>query len=190
MSAWATNALAIGLLTLATMLVAAAALWRVSAWSARTIESLTFRHGLPPGATAPQIAAETRSGDAHLSFLGRATLVVFGQVGCDPCKRLVEAAPSHPALRHARLVYLSSSPDSPIGLAPEIAISWEFYRFHDEAMARDRWQAPVSPYFHYITDAGNVAARGVANDARHLDRLFDIPPPGSRTKRLVSKTGN
>jgi hypothetical protein len=51
-----------------------------------------------------------------------------------------------------------------------------------------QWRAPVSPYFHVIDHEGRIAAKGVASEASHLDRLMSVTPVGvpSRTLALLS----
>lgn len=183
METWIANALGFGAVLIGLTFLAVSALWRVSGWSDRSAHSLSYRYGLPLGAVAPQVAAYKNDQEQHLSFLGRPTLLVFGAVGCVPCEELINAAANHPAMRPCRLVYLSATSDPPAGLPPFISERWEFCRFHDEGHARERWQAPVSPYFHLINDAGRIIAKGVANQGAHLDRLLSIPPPGAGLNR-------
>jgi hypothetical protein len=77
-----------------------------------------------------------------------------------------------------RLVYVGDSED--LHLEPHILARWEVYRFHDERATRERWRAPVSPYFHVVDAAGYVLAKGVANKPDHLDRLLSLRPTAER----------
>lgn len=155
-------------------ILALALLWRVGSWNLHPADVLTHDEGLRVGTLAPQVAAHRGKDEYHLDFVSRTTLVVFGLKGCRPCQQLLEAAPRHPATRHARLVYISN--DDPADLDADHGSHWEIYRFHDQAKAREMWRAPVSPYFHLVNSQGVIVAKGVANAPEHLDRLLHIGP--------------
>lgn len=154
-----------------------ALLWRIGSWNLSPAAVLTHDEGLRLGTTAPQLASHRGDSEYHLDFVGNTTLLVFGQEGCKPCLQLLDAAPKHPATRHARLVYVTNN--EPTGAELDHAFPrWELYRFHHEDLARDMWRAPVSPYFYLIDADGVIVAKGLANAPEHLDRLLDITPSG------------
>lgn len=189
MSPWLANALGLALLLLVANAFAAAALWRVSGWGTRSAEGFALRHGIAAGARAPQIAGYDQDKEVHMGFIGGRTIVVFGKGDCDPCVELLYAGSNHPALSRARRVYLSAEPAPPAGLDPYVHTQWEFYRFHDEERTRLQWEAPVSPFFHFIDEDGRVLAKGIANRPSHLDRLLDIPPPGASRAVAIPRRG-
>ena len=177
MPAWAINAVALfGVLVLISTF-ALGLLWRLGSWAISTPALLTLDEGLPIGSEAPDIAAHSYDQDMHLSFQGRQSVVVFGARGCEPCNQLLEIAANHPATRDLRLVYVSDADD--VDVSPDTLRRWETYRFHDEPSARERWRAPVSPYLHIVDVNGRIAAKGIANQAEHLDRFFGLGPPGA-----------
>jgi hypothetical protein len=165
----------LGLLLVVALVSSAAGLWRVSAWNMTNVERLLTTEGLPIGSRAPELTAHGEGFDLHVTFDGVHTFVVFGEGGCPPCLDLISAADRHPALANARLIYVSSSePEFP---PTPLLRSWETIRFHDEALARRQWSAPVSPFYHYVDPLGRVVAKGIASRASHLDHLLQAPPP-------------
>lgn len=151
-----------------------ALLWRVGSWRVSSAEVLNTDEGLPVGSVAPDVAGHHGAQDAHLEFGAVPTFLVFGASTCQPCKELLSIAPSHPALRGFRFVYVGDSEE--LDLHPSLLDPWEIYRFNDEASARALWRAPVSPYFHFIDDRRRVVAKGIANKPEHLDRLLMLQP--------------
>ncbi len=182
--AWLANVVGISLAVALITWWALALLWRIGSWFTHPAEALISDYGLQVGSRAPELACHWRTSDRHLAFLGRLTFVVFGTSGCEPCQRLVRIASIHPATRQMRLVYVGDSED--LDIQPELGERWEAYRFHDERRARIQWRAPVSPYFHVIDHAGRIAAKGVANEANHLDRLMTLTPLGVQSNTLAT----
>ena len=179
MPAWGVNAAALGAVLLAVAIFCLALLWQVGSWHIPRLAQLMFDEGLQVGSAAPEIAAHTLNGqDAHLTFGGTLSLVVFGASGCRPCEELLAAAGSHPATRHMRRVYLTN--DVSTDVARDAIERWEVYAFHNEDRARQQWRAPVSPYFHLIDERGLILGKGVANKPEHLDRLFAVQPRSLR----------
>jgi hypothetical protein len=177
MQPWTANVLGLFLFAIVIGWLAVALLWRVGLWSIHPAETLTVDQGLRIGTQAPEIACHIGANDMHLSFRDRVSFVVFGAEECEPCRELIRAAAVHPATRSMRLVYVGDS-ESLDDIEPELARRWESYRFHDEPTARRQWRAPVSPYFHVIDETGRIAAKGVANASKHLDRMLALAPAG------------
>jgi hypothetical protein len=184
--AWVANVVAMAVAIVAIAWLAVALLWRIGSWFVHPAETLISDYGLQIGSRAPEIACHWRTSDRHLSFVGRMAFVVFGRTDCEPCRSLVRLASVHPATRSMRLVYVGDSED--MDLEPELYDRWESYRFHDERRARIQWRAPVSPYFHVIDHAGRIAAKGVASEASHLDRLMTLTPVGFPSRTLAVLT--
>lgn len=154
---------------------AIAGLWRVSSWNVGNLERLLTQEGVPVGAQAPDLTGHADEYDVHVTFEGVHTFVIFAEGGCPPCLDLIDAADKHPALAHARLIYASSSePEFPVALTVR---QWEIIRFHDEPAARRHWNAPVSPFYHFIDPLGRVVSKGVASRPSHLDHLLQAAPP-------------
>lgn len=189
MSSWIANAVALALLLGVSLLAGFALLWRVGAWRLSPAASLNLDEGLGLGTQAPQMAVTSGGRNVHLSFVGHDTFVAFGLRGCVPCVQLLEAAAAHPATKRMRRVYVT---DDDSDLAPEALEHWEIYRFIEEQRVRERWRAPVSPYFHVIGPQGTVLAKGLANRPDHLDRLLFVQPAGLRrpTEFAVGKAGS
>jgi len=187
MNAWVANAIVIGILLTCVFAVVLGLLWRVGAWYVSPAASLTLDEGLSPGAHAPDIAAYAGEQEMHLYFTGRRTFVVFGTRGCEPCKQLLVAASSHPAIASMRKVYVGDYEET--DLSPHVLHKWERYRFHDEIRTRQTWRAPVSPYFHVVDSDGKIIAKGIANTRRHLDRLLQIQPRGLTVANRTSGNG-
>ena len=179
---WTANIVALAVLLVLTAFLAGALLWRVAQWQVHPAETLTFDEGLAIGSAAPELASYAGEQELHLSFGGVPTFLVFGNAECEPCHQLLEAATTHPATRHMRLVSVFDTDEA--DLAPDFASRWELYRYHDEQAQRRNWRAPVSPYFHVIDAAGRVVAKGVANRSGHLDRLLEFAPPAVRVHTL------
>ena len=180
MSAWTANLVALFAVTGLIWLWALAAMWRVGAWRMSRAERLTYQHGLQISSLAPEIACHRDDGvELHLGFRGQPSMIVFGGDGCEPCIRLLDAALHHPATKRFRHIYVANqiAPDFPA----ELRDDWETCTFVDERATRDRWDAPVSPYFHLIDADGHVREKGTASHSTHLDRLlalrFDGSPP-------------
>lgn len=152
-----------------------ALLWRMGSWFAPRVQLLVYDEGLPIGAKAPELAVQLPfGGAAHLNFKeGGPTFIVFGTTGCDPCRRLLDAATKHPFTKGLRLIYVV---DQNTGLDPHLSKRWEVFGFGDENKARRMWNAPVSPYFHLLDSSGRVVHKGVANSPEHLDWLLNIRP--------------
>ena len=176
MTSWVSTALGLMVFTTAVLCFGLALLARIGSWRIAPAASLTFDEGLRIGGRSPEIAAHRHDDEYHLSFEGRRTFLVFGARGCAPCEQLLRAAARHPATRNWRLVYMSDADD--VDLDPGIADRWEIYRFHDEPHSRRVWRAPVSPYFHVISEDSRILEKGIANAPEHLDRLFRLPPAG------------
>jgi hypothetical protein len=176
MEAAVVNVVALLILTLFISFLAVSLLWRVSLWFMPPVERLMTTEGLPIGGSAPEIAAHSGPGEYHLSFRGVWTFLVFGSRDCEPCQDLLRVASSHPATRMMRLVYVGDSQEVEVDCNQNQ--SWETYRFHDEALSREQWLAPVNPYFHVIDPRGRIAAKGIGNKHAHLDRLFGLAPHG------------
>jgi hypothetical protein len=180
--AWTANVIALTVVIVGLVWLSVALLWRVGSWSVHPAETLISDYGLQIGAEAPEIACHWRSSERHLSFVGSMSFVVFGRLDCEPCQRLLRIASTHPATRSMRLVYVGDSEE--MELEPELHERWEAYRFHNEHRSRVQWRSPVSPYFHVIDHAGRVAAKGVASEPSHLDRLMSVTPVGAASRTL------
>ena len=174
MSTWVANTAALAVLASALIIGALALLWRVGSWRVSPAASLNLDQGLSAGAQAPQIAVMSGEQEMHLSFVGRDAFVVFGVDGCRPCGGLLHVAASHPATRSMRRVYVT---DDDGAVAGQALVQWEIYRFIDQKADRERWRAPVSPYFHLVDADGRILEKGLASRPEHLDRLLFIRPP-------------
>jgi hypothetical protein len=163
-----------------TLALGLALLWRIGAWQVRDLHSLHEDEGVPIGKKVPDVAAYVGSlGDGrqdHLDFVGRATLVVFGQADCEPCLSLLAVAGTHPATKHLDLVYLAGGRDDRLSDADAVNLRvgsrWRLHRFVAEPMTRRQWNVAVSPYFHVVDAAGRVVTKGVASRPEHLDHLL------------------
>lgn len=176
------NMLVVLTVTAALVFLAGGLLWRVGGWRTPALDTLMEDAGLPIGASCPEIAALFGvEGDtpAHLSFVGRTTLLLFGLPGCSPCRSAVEFLPRHPATRHWSLVYVAGGEVDRLDVAddfPEEAARWSFYRFDDERTAFQTFNVTAAPYFHLISADGRVLTKGVASRSEHIDRLLEIAP--------------
>lgn len=170
------------------LLIATALLWRIGSWQVSPAASLNMDEGLREGTEAPELAATSAGDDRHLSFIGQRTFLVFGSSNCAPCQRLLEFAPWHPATKPMRRVYVTGSLET--DLPPDILAVWEAYRFHDDRATRERWRAPVVPFFHVIGENGRILAKGIASQPDHLDRLLGLAPPGFSGRALVAAGGH
>jgi hypothetical protein len=180
MSAFAFTLTVAALVAAFALALGLALLWRIGAWQVRDLHSLHEDEGVPIGKKVPDVA--TYAGPVgpdeqdHLDFLGRATLVVFGQADCEPCLALLAVAGTHPATKHLDLVYVAGGRDDHLSEADAVNRTvgnrWRLHRFVAEAMARRQWNVAVSPYFHVLDAAGRVVTKGVASRAEHLDHLL------------------
>lgn len=136
------------------------------------------RDGLSIGALAPTISGITAIGEDVVwePRRGLPHLLLFASPDCEPCADVLPDVNRLAAVADGALGILAIVP----GPQEDVARLVELYRPSYQCLAEDasgasgRYRVRVTPFAFIVGPDGRVLAKGVCNDAAHLQSLLEI----------------
>lgn len=180
--------LALGFLLLGLLRRLALLQWRLDEVTAVT-PSRIGRDGLPPGRAAPDFALPSTGGSivALADFGGRPRLVAFVQPGCGPCGEVVPALNAvHRRGEVAVIAVASGEPADNRAWAERHGAEFPVLVQQHREVAR-RYEVFATPYAFVVDEQGRIAAKGIVNNAQHVDFLLAGARNGKRAHRAAAE---
>lgn len=134
------------------------------------------RDGLEPGTVAPEFEATDPNGQrvALAEMLGKWLVLIFAYPSCRICRSML---PSLAELDSrlggaAKLIVLlrASSEDAAL-YASELKSAVPMFAIGQHGVA-ERYRVRVSPFVHVVDPDGIVRAKGLVNEAHHIEHLL------------------
>jgi methylamine dehydrogenase accessory protein MauD len=163
--------------------------WRLEELAAIT-PSRVGRGGLKPGITAPDFTLDSIEGKAVRleDFASRRRLLVFVQPGCGPCSAVVPALNSLQRKGDIQVLVISN------GEQEENRVWGEKHKvefpvlLQDERRLSRRYEVFATPFAFLVDEQGQIAAKGIINNARHIEFLLGSARVG-RSPHAASDLG-
>jgi len=182
----------LGFLLLGILQVQARLAWRLEQLEAVTPSRLG-RSGLRPGTLAPNFTCPTaQGGEMSLrDWAGRKVLMVFMQVGCEPCERIIPALNALQNSEDLQVVAINYGQRHSVHEWAEHSGAQFPVLIQENRDISLRYQVVATPFAFLIDGQGTVLSKGFVTKRQHLEFLITsgrVTTASSRASAQMHRT--